>query len=210
MSTNESADPAARMIREATLSPDHAGIDPAAAIERFAARAEVEGLIDVTYATVASPHGDLLVASTEQGVVRISLPRYPVDAVLDELAQLVSPRLIERPAGLDDVRRELDAYFEGRLKRFRSKLDRRLISGFQRDVLKATAAIPYGQTRSYGEVAEAAGRPRAFRAAGTALGRNPLAPIIPCHRVLQAGGKIGNYGGGPELKLKLLTLEGAL
>jgi methylated-DNA-[protein]-cysteine S-methyltransferase len=180
------------------------------ALERFRARAADEGLLDVAYAEVDSPFGTMLVAGTERGLVRTSLPAYPSEDVLAELSLTVSPRLLESPARLDEVRRQLDDYFEGRLERFSVDLDWRLVRGFQTRVLRATAAIPFGQTRSYTEVAEEAGNPRAYRAAGTALGRNPLAPVVPCHRVIQAGGDIGNYGGGPEMKRALLALEGAL
>lgn len=182
----------------------------AAAIARFAERAGREGLIEVAYATVPSPHGDVLVAGTGDGVVRIGLPNIDLDEALTELAWEVGPRVIESPAELDDARRELDRYFDGRLDRFTVPLDRRLMSGFQVEVLAATSAIPYGETRSYAEVAAEAGRPRAHRAAGTALARNPIPLIVPCHRVLRSGGEIGSYGGGPGLKRALLELEGAL
>lgn len=184
--------------------------DARPAIERLKTRAHSEGLVEIVYATMDSPFGELMVARTDRGLVRTSLPNYEHGSALDELAWSVSPRIIESKARLDDVRRELDRYFEGKLREFKVPLDWRLIDGFQTGVLQATAAIPYGQTRSYGEVAAEAGNPRAYRAAGTALGKNPLAPLIPCHRVLQAGGKVGNYGGGPEMKRKLLTMEGAL
>ena len=173
-------------------------------------RAETEGLLDVAYATLDSPFGELVVAETGKGVVKISFGQESTDEVVEELAWTVSPRVLEAPARLDPVRRELDQYFEGRLHDFTVPLDWQLIGGFQTKVLRATAAIPYGETRSYGEVAAEAGNRRAFRAAGTALGRNPLPLIVPCHRVLRAGGVIGNYGGGPEMKEALLKLEGAL
>jgi methylated-DNA-[protein]-cysteine S-methyltransferase len=174
------------------------------------ARAEREGLLELAYATVESPFGDLLVARTEHGIVNIALHPDRPELVLEELASSVSPRILEAPARLDEVRRELDSYFEGRLHRFTVPLDWRLVHGFQTGVLRATARIPYGQTRSYGEIAEQAGNARASRAAGTALGRNPLPLLVPCHRVLRSGGVVGNYGGGPEMKRALLELEGAL
>jgi methylated-DNA-[protein]-cysteine S-methyltransferase len=191
-----------------------AGSNHAGALARMRgellARAEDEGLVDVAYASVDSPHGELLVATTDRGVVKLSLPNYAPDDALGQIAAEVSPRILESPKRLDPVRRELDSYFEGKLKSFSSPVDWRLSRGFADRVLHVVARIPYGETLSYGEVAGEAGNPRAFRAAGTACGINPVPLIVPCHRVVQAGGKPGNYGGGPEMKLALLELEGAL
>jgi methylated-DNA-[protein]-cysteine S-methyltransferase len=202
---SESPEALRRALRGAS-----AGADLDGARRRLLDRAEREGLVEVAYATVDSPFGEMLIAGTRRGLVRTGLPNTRTDDLLAELSVTVSPNILESPARLDDVRRQLDAYFEGGLDRFSVELDWRLIRGFQSEVLRATAAIPYGETRSYGEVAAEAGNPRAFRAAGTALGRNPLAPIVPCHRVVQSSGDPGNYGGGPEMKLALLRLEGAL
>jgi methylated-DNA-[protein]-cysteine S-methyltransferase len=190
-----------------------ARVEPGAAetaAERFAARAAEEGLIEVAYATTDSPFGPVVLAATERGLVRLNLPAYDADEFLAKISTEISPAILEAPARLDPVRRELDAYFEGKLKRFTVPLDWQLIHGFQEKVLRVTYAIPYGETLSYGEVAADAGNPRAFRAAGTALGRNPLPLLVPCHRVLRAGGDPGNYGGGPEMKKALLKLEGSL
>lgn len=184
--------------------------DAEAAAERFAARAEKEGLVEVAYASADSPFGQVLLAATERGVVHLNLPAYDPAEFLARISTEVSPAILESPRRLDRARRELEAYFEGKLKRFTVPLDWQLVHGFQERVLRATYAIPYGETLSYGEVAAEAGNPRAFRAAGTALGRNPLPLIVPCHRVLRAGGDPGNYGGGPEMKKALLRLEGAL
>lgn len=181
-----------------------------AAAERFAVRAAEEGLVEIAYATIDSPFGPVVLAATERGLVRLNLPVYDPDEFLARISAEISPAILEAPARLDPVRRELDDYFEGRLKRFTVPLDWQLIHGFQDRVLKATYAIPYGKTLTYGEVAAEAGNPRAFRAAGTALGHNPLPLLVPCHRVLRAGGDPGNYGGGPEMKKALLRLEGAL
>jgi methylated-DNA-[protein]-cysteine S-methyltransferase len=183
--------------------------DDAAA--RFTARAASEGLIDVAYTRVDSPLGPLLAAATDHGLVRLSYLGFrEEDDVLQRLAQDVSPRVLEAPARLDGVRRELDEYFEGRRSTFDLPVDWSPMADFQRRVLRATAAIPFGGHASYGEVAERAGSPRAFRAAGTALGRNPIPIVIPCHRVWAAGGKLGGYTGGLERKRALLELEGAL
>jgi len=174
-------------------------------------RALAEGLIDVAYAPVDSPFGELLVAATDRGVIKLALPnRRDLEAPLEQLAEAISPRVLEAPTRLDPVRRELDAYFEGKLDRFSVPVDWRLSRGFASRVLHAVARIPYGKTKSYGEVAAEAGNPRAFRAAGTACGINPVPVIVPCHRVVPAGGAIGSYGGGPEMKRALLDLEGAI
>jgi methylated-DNA-[protein]-cysteine S-methyltransferase len=180
-------------------------------VRRLAARADEEGLMDVAYATVDTPLGSGLVAATPKGLVRVALPNERVEDVLARLAREVSPRVLEFPARLDEARRELDEYFEGRRDRFELPLDWRLSHpGFYRRVLRATARVPFGEVITYGEAAQRAGSPRAFRAAGSALGSNPIPIVVPCHRVVRAGGEIGNYGGGPEMKRFLLQLEGAL
>jgi len=180
-----------------------------ASLQRLAERASAEGLLDVAYTTADSPFGTLLLAQTRRGLVRVGLPNQDADALLVELAQKVSPRVLEAPAELDEVRRELDLYFEGRLDRFDLPLDWRLSEGFRLRVLRQIARIPYGETRSYMEVAAKAGNERAVRAAGTACGRNPIPLVVPCHRVLRSGGALGGYGGGLPMKQALLQLEGA-
>ncbi len=194
-------------LREAARAADPRARELAAELAR---RAEGEGLLDVAYATADSPFGRLVLAATDQGIVRISLPNYPVEEALAELARDISPRVLESAARLDPARRELDAYFEGKLDRFSVPVDWRLSHGFRGRVLHAIARIPYGQTRSYAEVAREAGNARAFRAAGTACGANPVPLIVPCHRVVRTDGTPGSYGGGPEMKERLLELEGAL
>ena len=178
--------------------------------QRFIRRAEEEGLLDVAYTEFDSPVGRLLLAATPRGLVRITFPVETPETVLEQLAESVSPRILESPAKLDDVRRELDRYFEGELHDFDVPLDWQLTRGFYRKVLRATARIPYGQTRSYSEMAKRAGSPRAVRATGSALGSNPLPIVVPCHRVLRSGGALGGYGGGLDTKQALLELEGAL
>jgi methylated-DNA-[protein]-cysteine S-methyltransferase len=167
-------------------------------------------LLDVAYARVDSPLGPILVASTPRGLLRVSFPTEAADEVLAELAAEVSPRILEAPARLDAVRRELGEYFAGRRRRFELPLDWRLSRGFRRRVLRATARIPFGETASYAEVAARAGSPRAHRAAGSALGANPIPIVVPCHRVLRTGGALGGYGGGLDVKQYLLELEGAV
>ena len=158
---------------------NHAG-DLARLNERLLARADREGLVDVAYATMDSPYGELLVAATERGVVKLSLPNYTAEYALEQIAAGVSPRVLESPKRLDPVRRELDSYFEGRLRAASPRRwTGRLAHGFTDKVLHAVARIPYGKTLSYGEVAEKAGNPRAFRAAGHRLRRQPGAADRP-------------------------------
>jgi methylated-DNA-[protein]-cysteine S-methyltransferase len=180
-------------------------------LEQLAQRAEAEGLMDVAYAEVDSPIGTLVVASTPKGIVRLSFPSEDGDQVLEQLASRISPRVLEAPAKLDAVRRELDEYFEGRLQRFTAKLDWTLTGqGFRHEILRHTAKIPYGRTSTYMQMATKAGNRKAYRAAGNALGSNPIPVIVPCHRVLATSGGLGGYGGGLDVKERLLRLEGAL
>jgi methylated-DNA-[protein]-cysteine S-methyltransferase len=183
----------------------------AQATARLVKRAERERLIDVAYATLDSPVGKLLVAGTKRGLVRISFGEgFPHDKILIELAEDISPRILEAPARLDSIRRELDEYFEGRRTSFDLPLDWRLSHGFGRRVLRHTARIPYGHVSTYKTLAAAAGSPRGYRAAGNALGANPIPIVVPCHRVLHSGGGLGGYGGGLDRKEFLLKLERAI
>src|SRR5271165_56377 len=195
---------AARTARERSVR------EAGEAARRVAARMGAEGLADVSYATAESPFGPLLVAASKRGLVRVAFPEEDVDSVLERLARGVSPRIVQAPAPLDPVRRELDEYFSGRRREFELDLDWALVGRFGRRVLKVTSEIPYGGVQSYGEVAADAGSPRGSRAAGNALGSNPIPIVIPCHRVLRSGGALGGYGGGVERKRWLLELEGAL
>jgi len=175
----------------------------------LAQRAEAEGLVDVAYELHETPVGALLVAATAAGLVRVALPAERPDDVLDAIAGRVSARVVRAPrAEVAQARRQLDEYFSGARRTFELALDWRLTSGFRREVLHATARIPYGETASYREVATRAGRPAAVRAAGTALATNPLPIVVPCHRVLRTGGGLGGYLGGLEMKARLLELEG--
>jgi methylated-DNA-[protein]-cysteine S-methyltransferase len=176
----------------------------------IARRAERAGLLDVAYAPVDSPLGELLVAVTPRGLVRVAFEGEPTDEVLAELAERVSPRVLRAPQRTDAVRRELAAYFAHRRHRFETPVDWTLIRGFARGVLSATAAVPYGEVTTYSAVAAAAGSPRAYRAAGNALGSNPIPIVVPCHRVLHVDGGLGGYAGGLDRKRFLLELEGAL
>jgi methylated-DNA-[protein]-cysteine S-methyltransferase len=179
-------------------------------LNRLAERVSEEGLLDVAYTTTDSPFGPLLLAATPRGLVRVGLPNQDDETLLVDLAQRVSPRVLETPAPFEEARRELDLYFEGELTGFDLPLDWRLSKDFRRRVLRAIARIPYGQTRSYTQMATTAGNERAVRAAGTACGSNPLPLLVPCHRVLRTSGALGGYGGGLPMKEGLLRLEGVL
>jgi methylated-DNA-[protein]-cysteine S-methyltransferase len=172
--------------------------------------AAAERLLDVAVAVVGSPIGDLLIAVTPKGLARVAFPEEDRDDVLGDIAAVLSPRILESVGATDRWRRELDEYFEGVRRTFDLGIDRRMIRGIARDVLTATARVPFGRTTTYREIAERIGHPRAARAVGNALGGNPIPVVIPCHRVVRAGGAVGGYGGGPERKRALLTLEGAL
>jgi methylated-DNA-[protein]-cysteine S-methyltransferase len=174
-------------------------------------RAFEAGLVDVAVATVDSPVGDLLVAGTPRGLVRLAYPDERRDLILEELAESLSPRVLEDARTLDPVRRELEEYFEGRRTTFDLRIDWSLApEGFSRRVLRETARIPFGSVSTYGQMARLAGSPRAARAAGNALHENPIPIVVPCHRVVPASGGIGKYGGSEWRKAFLLRLEGAI
>lgn len=203
--------------RALRTAPSPAADALSTADERLARRAEAEGLLDVAYTELDSPFGPLLAAVTPRGLVRISYDSGSRDAVLGDLAARLSPRVLEAPARLDTPRRQLDEYFAGRRTTFDLALDWSLSRGFFQRILRATARLGYGELSTYKRLAEAAGSPRAVRAAGNALGSNPIPIVVPCHRVVRTGGRIGGYGGtlgpyigGAEIKLRLLELEGAL
>jgi methylated-DNA-[protein]-cysteine S-methyltransferase len=191
-------------LREAAATlPSAAALD----LQRVAG----EGLLDVAYATVDSPLGPLVVAATPRGLVRLAYTGSRDEGeVVEDLAGKLSPRILEAPERLDEVRRELDEYFEGRRVDFEVPIDWSLTHGFTGKVLRQTARIGYGKTSTYAEVAGRAGSPRAVRAAGNALGSNPIPVVVPCHRVLRTGGALGGYTGGVERKEFLLRLEGVL
>ncbi len=181
-----------------------------AAAERFAERAAREGLLDVAYALVESPLGMLLAARTKRGLVELAYGGEAPDALLEELSLKLSPRVLEAPAQLDDVRRQLDEYFGGHRTSFELPLDWSLSQGFTQRILQATARVPFGELATYRDMAERAGNVRAVRAAGNALGSNHMPIVVPCHRIVRTGGALGGYTGGLERKEFLLRLEGVL
>lgn len=180
-----------------------------AAAGRLASAAAAAGVLDVAYAETDSPFGKLLVATTRRGLVQLAYPNEDRDVLLRDLADRVSPRVLEAPAELDDVRRQLDEYFAEKREVFDLAVDYALTQGFFRKVLRATARIPYGELSTYRVVATRAGSPRAARAAGNALGSNPIPIVVPCHRVIHSTGGLGGYTGGLDRKVFLLRLEGS-
>jgi methylated-DNA-[protein]-cysteine S-methyltransferase len=174
---------------------------------RFREAAEREGLVDVAYDLAESPMGDLLVAVTEQGLCRVA---FRPDEALDDLAGDFSARVLRLPRRLDVVRRQLDEYFAGRRREFELETDLSPVPAFQQHVLQELVRVPFGEVTTYGTLAAKIGRPRAARAVGGALNRNPVPIVLPCHRVIGSTGSLVGYGGGLERKEALLRLEGAL
>jgi len=206
MTTNAAGDH--RLIDSLRATYDGSVID-----DRFHARlireAEDTGLLDVAYRTVDSPIGSLLLAATPAGLVRVAFDREDHDAVLAELATVISPRLLRAAGRLDQAAGQLDEYFAGQRRVFTVALDLQLARGFRRAVLTHLQAIPYGATETYARVAKASGNPTAVRAAASACSHNPVPLVIPCHRVVRTDGTIGGYRGGVEAKRSLLAMESA-
>jgi methylated-DNA-[protein]-cysteine S-methyltransferase len=198
-------DLAGHLVQALAPAPGHLG----RLHERLARAAQANEILDVAYRTMDTPVGPLLLAATGQGLVRVAFAREDHDAVLQSLADRISPRVLRFPARLDVAARELDEYFTGQRHRFDLPLDWQLSAGFRRAVLSHLPDIGYGHTASYATVAQLAGSPKAFRAVGTACATNPLPVVVPCHRVVRADGGMGGYRGGPEAKRTLLTLETA-
>ena len=182
---------------------------PATLDDRFRERAAAEGELDVAYALTDSPVGDLLVATTNRGVCRISFDPEP-EHELEWLARAYGLRVLGASRPLDRPRRELDEYFEGKRKEFDLPVDLAALPSFQQLVLAELQLVPYGATATYGGLAERIGRPRAARAVGGALNKNPVPIVVPCHRIVGASGGLVGYAGGLERKQKLLALEGAV
>jgi methylated-DNA-[protein]-cysteine S-methyltransferase len=174
--------------------------DPDARFRDVAVR---EGLLDVRYDIVASPIGELFIAATERGLARI---HFQPEGQEDELARIFGLRVLRTP--LDDIRRELDEYFDGTRTTFDLPIDLR-VAPFHAEVLRELALVPYGRTDTYGALAARVGRPRAARAVGTAMNRNPIPIVLPCHRIVGANGSLTGYAGGLDVKRRLLELEGA-
>jgi methylated-DNA-[protein]-cysteine S-methyltransferase len=182
-----------------TVSPD---LD-----RRFREAAAAAGLVDAAFDLADTPIGTLLVAATDRGLCQIS---FDPDRGVDELSRTLGRRVLRVPGKLDFARRELDEYFEGRRTEFGMALDIARVADFNRVVLGELALVPYGQVTTYGALAAKVGRPRAARAVGVVMNRNPIPVVLPCHRVIGADGSLTGYGGGLDRKQALLELEGAL
>ena len=180
------------------------------ASEALVQRATDDGLIDVALATMDSPVGELLVAVTRKGLVTVAFEDESRDEVVERLARRVSPRVLDAAGPTDAARRELEEYFDARRQAFDLGIDRRLIGEFAWSVLRATSRVGFGELATYGQIAERIRRPKAARAVGRALGSNPIPIVIPCHRVVGAGGSLTGYAGGLPRKQTLLRLEGSL
>jgi len=183
-----------------TISPD---LD-----RRFRDAAATLGLIDVGYDVVESPIGDLLVAASDRGLATISFDPDPGER-LEQLARIAGPRVLRSPRTVDVARRELDEYFAGRRRAFDLTLDLRELPTFTISVLDELVRVPYGETTTYGALAQRVGLPRAARAVGTVMNRNRIPIVLPCHRVVGSTGDLTGYAGGLDRKVKLLELEGA-
>jgi methylated-DNA-[protein]-cysteine S-methyltransferase len=179
-------------------------------LDRLASAAVQEGLADAVYTTLSTPLGPLLVVQGERGVVRIAFEGEQ-DAALAGVAAGVGPRLVRSDRELAGTRDALSAYLEGDDDTLALPVDLSLARGpFRRAVLETLhREVHRGEVITYGALAAEAGNPRAVRATGSACATNPVPIVVPCHRVLPSTGRLGNYGGGPERKRALLTLEGA-
>lgn len=208
MNTTDLPDRSDRSVLDALESGFVAGpAELATLTEEFAVRADRDGLVDVAFRYVDSPHGPLLLAATDVGIVRVAFVIEDHDAVLTDLARTVSPRVLEFPRRTEAAARQLDEYFAGSRRAFDLPVDLRLLHGFRRDVVARLPEIAYGTTASYGQLAAEMGNPKAVRAVGSACAHNPVPVIVPCHRVIRSDGSVGNYLGGVEAKRSLLALE---
>lgn len=176
---------------------------------RFRAAAAAEGLLDLGFDVLDSPIGPLLVAATPRGLARIFFDAEP-ELHLERLAQTYGPRVLRSATAVDAAHRQLDEYFDGRRDAFALDVDLGGAAPFARQVLAELARVPYGQTTTYGSLAAKVGAPRAARAVGTVMNRNPIPIVLPCHRVVGANGSLTGYAGGLDVKERLLRLEGAL
>jgi methylated-DNA-[protein]-cysteine S-methyltransferase len=176
---------------------------------RFREAAVRAGLLDAAYDIVESPVGQLLVATSDRGLLQISYDSDPGHS-LERIARIAGPRVLRAPAAIEVTRRELDEYFAGRRREFDLTVDLRGTTAFSSRVLTELALVPYGRTATYGELAARSGRPKAARAVGMIMNRNPIPIVLPCHRIVGSSGDLVGYGGGIEIKEQLLRLEGAL
>jgi methylated-DNA-[protein]-cysteine S-methyltransferase len=175
----------------------------------FRDAAAASGLLDVAYDVLDGPVGPLFVAVSDRGLCRISFDPEP-EGEVERLARTYGVRVLRAARPVDRVRRELDEYFRGERREFDLPTDLRIEAAFRLRVLAELARVPYGATTTYGELARRAGRPRAARAVGVVMNRNPIPIVLPCHRVVGSDGRLVGYGGGLDRKEQLLRLEGVL
>jgi methylated-DNA-[protein]-cysteine S-methyltransferase len=176
---------------------------------RFRDAAAATGDLDVGFDMVDTPIGAIFVGATPAGLCRISYDPEP-ERVVEILARTVGVRVLRAPRSVDETRRQLDEYFEHRRTAFDLPIDLRVADGFPRRVLDELVLVPYGEVTTYGELARRVEHPRAARAVGTIMNRNPIPIVLPCHRVVGASGSLTGYGGGLDRKEALLRLEGAI
>ena len=166
------------------------------------------GVPEARYGFMETPVGDVLLAASDEGVVEVSyLDSFGAHDSLREIERR-GYLVYERQQTVQPVIEQLTEYFNHQRQDFVLPVDLSGVTDFTRSVLSATCKIPYGKVRTYGDVASAIGKPKASRAVGNALGRNPVPVIIPCHRVILSSGAMGWYTGGPDIKRTLLDIEG--
>lgn len=204
-----SGDPSPVQIALENTAPPVEASELAHLHRRLEAASQSVDSLDIAYTTIDSPVGALLLATTRTGLLRVAFEREGFDAVLQTLAERISPRVLRSPARLQDASRQVEQYFAGQRRHFELPVDLSLSSPFRQQVQLHLATIGYGRTESYAEVAKIVGNPKAVRAVGSACATNPLPLVLPCHRVLRSDGTLGGYRGGEEAKHTLLTLEAA-
>lgn len=195
-----------RVLDEAIREP----VEPATLarlLDDLAERADHTGSLDVGYDVVDTPIGGLLLAATPRGLVRVAFESEGYEAVLADLAERLSPRILRAPGRLAPVRAQVGEYFEGRRRQFSVEVDLSLTSGFRREVLDVLRAVEFGERLTYTALAARSGRERAVRAAASACATNPVPVVVPCHRVVRSDGSLGGYRGGLPAKETLLALE---
>ena len=199
------------VFRRATAAKEADMTVPTDLDHRFRDAAARSGLLDAAYDVFESPLGELLVATTDRGLLRVSYVQgFDPIATIEEIARLAGRRVMRSGSAVDGARRELDEYFDGSRRSFDLQVDLRGQAPFSVAVLGELAQVPYGRTATYGELASRAGSPKGARAVGMVMNRNPIPIVLPCHRIVGASGSLVGYAGGLERKEQLLRLEGAM
>jgi methylated-DNA-[protein]-cysteine S-methyltransferase len=166
-------------------------------------------MLKYCYTVFDTPFGWMAAAGSAAGLFRITLPQSSPDMALKLVADLI-PQSVAKASCFGDLAFRLQRYFEGDRVDFSDELDLRGTTPLQREVWNLTRSIPYGETRMYGWLSRKLGRPKGARWIGQALSRNPMPIIIPCHRVIAAGGALCGFAGGLEMKRRLLELESSV